>query len=60
MNGFFLAFLSVQLNISPNVVKQQRPSHRSFPRKDNSFYTCTKELNSTVCEVVYNNMALSD
>lgn len=46
-----LAFLSVQLNISPNVVKQQRPFHGSFPRKD-SFYTCMKETNSTICEVV--------
>lgn len=57
-----LAFLSLQLNISPNVVKQQRPSHGSFPRKDRTASTCARRklIQLSVRLFNFNNMALSD
>lgn len=61
MNGC-LTLLSVQLNISPMVVKQQRPSHRSFPRKEGTASTRAqrKLIQPSVRLFHFNNMALSD
>lgn len=61
MNGCF-TLLSVQLNISPMVVKQQRPSHPSFPRKEGTASTRAqrKLIQPSVRLFNFNNMALSD
>lgn len=54
MNGSFVALVSVQLNISPSGVKQQKTLWSVSQERQNSFYTRTKETNSPslVCEVL--------